>query len=333
MIRKLGKSGLEVSALGLGCWPIGGQFIHEGIEDGYSNIDDAESIRALQKAIEIGVNYFDTSDAYGVGHSEEIIGKVIKGKRNSVVLSTKFGHFGNESTKTILGTNLTPDYIEKACNASLKRLGTDYIDLYLLHVWSVQVSDIYSVLDTLDNLIAKGKIRTYGWSTDLVGGVKIFAERKYCSAVMNLLNVFFDAPQMLELCEKENLASINRSPLAMGILSGKYNADSFISKNDVRGAGHSWIPYFNDGKPVSELLKKLDAIKQILTSNGRTLTQGALAWIWARSEKTIPIPGFKTVKQVEENAKAMEFGPLTKEQLDEIKKLIDNCDIQKTACT
>lgn len=323
MKRKLGKSGIEVSALGFGCWPIGGQFILDGIEDGYSNVDDAESMSALQKAIDMGVNYFDTADAYGVGHSEEILGKAIKGKRESVVLSTKFGYFGNESTKILHGTNLTPDYIEKACNASLKRLGTDYIDLYLLHVWSIQVSDIYPVLDTLDNLVAKGKIRTYGWSTDLVGGVKIFAERKNCSAVENLLNVFFDAPEMLALCEKENLASISRSPLAMGMLTGKFNASSFISKNDVRGAGHSWVPYFKDGIPSSEMLKKLDAIKQILTSNGRTLTQGALAWIWGRSETTIPIPGFRTVKQVEENAKAMDFGPLTKNQLDEINMLIE----------
>ena len=113
----------------------------------------------------------------------------------------------------------------------------------------------------------------------------------------------------------------------MGLLTGKFTETSKLSKNDVRGAGYSWVPYFKDGKPETEFLKKLDAVKEILVNKGRTLAQGALAWIWGRSSSTIPIPGFKTVKQAEENAKAMEFGPLDKDQIIEIDKLIDRVPI------
>lgn len=325
--RKLGKSGIEVSAIGLGCWAIGGQMYMEGKTDSWGSVDDTESIHAIQRALELGVNFLDTADAYGIGHSEEIIGKVISGKRDKIVISTKFGYFGNKATRTLHGINITPDYIERACDASLKRLSTDYIDLYLLHVWEISISDIYSVCDTLDRLTEKGKIRSYGWSTDLVGGAKIFSERKNCSAIEHNLNVFNDAPELIYLCEKNNLASINRSPLAMGLLTGKFTGTSKLSKNDVRGAGYNWVPYFKDGRPEKEFLKKLDAVKEILTSKGRTLAQGAIAWAWGRSDNTIPIPGFKKVKQVEENAGAMEFGPLDKEQMIEINKLIDRVSI------
>ncbi len=320
--RKLGRSGIEVSALGLGGWAIGGQFIFEGMMDGWGDVDDNESIKAIQRAFELGVNYIDTADAYGIGHSEEVIGKAISGKRSSVVIATKFGYYGNEATKTLHGTYLSPDYIERACDASLKRLNTDYIDVYQLHVGDIPISCVEPICMTLDKLVEKGKIRTYGWSTDLLDGARLFAERKNCSVIQHCLNVFEDNKELIEFCETNNLASINRSPLAMGFLSGKFNAHSLLSADDVRGAGHTWITYFKDGKPVPEFLKKLDSVKEILTSNGRTPVQGALAWIWGKSSNTIPIAGFKTAKQVEENAKAMDFGPLLQNQMEEIDRIL-----------
>ena len=320
--RKLGRSEIEVSALGLGCWAIGGPFFYGGMPDGWGDVDDNESIKAIHRALELGINFLDTADAYGVGHSEEVIGKAITGKRSEIVIATKFANFGNEATKTLQGVNVTPDYIEKACDASLKRLNTDYIDVYQLHEWNVSMSEIEPILMTLDKLVEKGKIRTYGWSTDLVIGAKIFAERANCSVIQHCLNIFADAPQLVKFCEDNNLASINRSPLAMGFLSGKFTAESLLSKDDVRGAGFSWVQCFRDGKPIPEFLKMLDSVKEILTSNGRTLVQGSLAWIWGKSGNTIPIPGFKTVKQVEENAKAMDFGPLSQDQMDEIDQIL-----------
>lgn len=320
--RVLGRSGIAVSPLGLGCWAVGGDFILGGLADGWGGIDDAESMRAIRRALELGINFIDTADAYGVGHSEAIIGKAIAGKRNEVVIATKFGFFGNESTKILHGINLTPQYIERACEASLKRLNTDYLDLYQLHVGDIAISEIEPIGNTLDQLVAQGKIRTYGWSTDLVPGARLFAENIHCSAIQFAANVFCDNPKMVDFCDAADLAAITRSPLAMGLLSGKYTADSVLGTADVRGAGHAWVPYFANGKPAPEFLKKIDQVKEILTSNGRSLTQGALAWIWGKSGRTIPIPGFKTVKQVEENARAMEFGALSESQMKELERIL-----------
>ncbi len=322
MTRTLGRSGIEVSALGLGCWAIGGPFILEGLPDGWGDVDDRESIRALHAAFDLGVNFVDTADAYGVGHSEQVVGQAIAGRRSSVVVSTKFGYFGNESTKTLHGVNLDPNYVERACDASLKRLQTDYIDLYLLHVWEIGLTQIGPILNALDQLVKKGKIRTYGWSTDLVDGAAAFLKRPDCSVIEHDMNVFSDAPEMVQLCQANHLASVNRTPLAMGMLSGKFTKDSNLPKDDVRGAGHGWVRYFKDGKPDPAFLKMLDGVREVLVSGGRTLAQGALAWLWGRSENTIPIPGFKSVKQAEENAKAMAFGPLSKQQMNEVDALL-----------
>ncbi|MBH1942167.1 aldo/keto reductase [Mobilitalea sibirica] len=321
--RVLGRSGIEVSPMGLGCWAIGGQFYFDGKIDGYGNTDDKESIKAIHTALDLGVDFLDTADAYGIGHSEQLIGEALEGRRDEVIIATKFGFFGNEATKTLHGTNITPDYIERACEASLRRLRTDYIDLYQLHVGEIGLSEVDFVADTLDRLVAKGKIRTYGWSTDNLNAVKLMSDRVNCSAIQHQCNVVENNPKMIQLCEEQNFASINRSPLAMGLLSGKFNKDSFISKDDVRGAGHTWAESaFKDGRPNKVVLGKLDAIRDILTSGGRTLVQGALAWLWAVSDVTLPIPGFKTVKQIEENVKSMEFGPLTKEQVKSIDDII-----------
>lgn len=321
--RVLGKSGIKVSPMGLGCWAIRGQFYLDNKMDGYGNTDDKMSIEAIHAALDMGIHFFDTADAYGIGHSESSIGEALKGRRSDVVISTKFGYLGNEATKTLQGYNVTPAYIERACEASLRRLRTDYIDLYLLHVWEIAISEIDPVIDTLEKLVRQGKIRTYGWSTDLYNGANLFAEHPNCSAIEQELNVINGNKELLALCEEKGLASINRSPLAMGLLSGKFTRDSFVGKDDVRGAGHSWADCnFTNGKPNPEALRKLEAIRDILTSQGRTLVQGALAWIWGKSGITIPIPGFKTVQQVEENAKAMEFGPLTQKQVTEIEEIL-----------
>ncbi|MDD5622970.1 MAG: aldo/keto reductase [Actinomycetota bacterium] len=330
MIRKLGKSGIEVSALGLGCWAIGGEFWDaDDNPSGYGTIDDNQSVEATKKAIELGINFFDTADVYGAGHSERILGKAIKGHRSEVVIATKFGSFFNEGTKTadFSVPKISPGYIQRACEASLKRLDTDYIDLYQLHVWSIDKDKIDSVIDTFESLVKKGLIRTYGWSTDWMEGAQVFVKNSNCSAIQHQMNVFINAKEMLELCENNNLAGIIRSPLAMGLLSGKYDSSTKLPENDIRRKEPEWLIYFKQGTPDTEFLKKLKSIREILTSNGRTLAQGALAWIWGVNERTIPIPGFKSVQQVEENAGAIEFGPLTKDQMIEIDKLITRVPI------
>ncbi|MHA2246239.1 MAG: aldo/keto reductase [Candidatus Hodarchaeales archaeon] len=320
--RKLGRSNIEVSAMGLGCWAIGGPFWEGNKPHGWGTVDDTESIRAIQRAIDLGVNFFDTADVYGAGHSEKILGKAIQDYREDVVIATKFGNLFDEKTKQITGTNSSPKYIRKACQASLQRLNTDYIDLYQLHIWTLPAGTTKAILEVLDDLKDEGLIRTYGWSTDVTSNAHLFAERQNCSAIQQELNVFVDGREIIELCEKYNLASINRTVLAMGLLTGKYRSDSQLSKDDIRGDEPEWMKYFKDGKPVEEWLKKLDLVRDILASEGRTVVQGALAWVWARSEKTIPIPGFKSVEQVEENITAMEFGPLNPNQMQEIDKIL-----------
>jgi aryl-alcohol dehydrogenase-like predicted oxidoreductase len=142
-------------------------------------------------------------------------------------------------------------------------------------------------------------------------------------AVQHHLNVLEDAPAMLAVCEREGVASISRGPLAMGLLSGKFGVDTRLPRSDVRGSGVEWLTAFDrDGRPRRDFLERLAAIRESLTADGRSLVQGALGWIWARSERTIPIPGFKSVAQVEENAGALAHGPLPAERMEEIDALL-----------
>ena len=315
--RTLGRSGLPVSAMGLGCWAIGGPWFWLDGPGGWGDIDDNESIRAVHAALDLGINFFDTAANYGTGHSERILGRALEGKRDKAVIATKFGFVVDEDAKRVsLRTDDHLLHVRNECEASLRRLNTDVIDLYQLHVWDYSLERVPAMVELLEALVSEGKIRYYGWSTDSVEGARLFAHGKNCVAIQHDLNVVLDAPEMLALCEELDLASINRSALARGALSGKYTNASVFPQNDVRNDSWSRDHFF------APTLSQLDALREILTSNGRSLVQGALAWIWARSEKTIPIPGFKTVAQVEENAKAMELGPLTPEQMKEIDTLL-----------
>jgi len=315
--RTLGRSGLQVSPMGLGCWAIGGTWYWLDGPGGWGDIDDNESIRAIHAALDLGINFFDTAANYGTGHSERILARALEGKRDTAMIATKFGFKVNEAEKRV--TFRDDDHllhVREECEASLRRLNTDVIDLYQLHVWNYPVEKVPAMIDLLESLVSEGKIRYYGWSTDSVEGARLFANGKHCVAIQHDLNVILDAPEMLALCEELNLASINRSALARGALSGKYTRDTIFPQNDVRNDEWSKEHFF------APTLNQLDAIREILSSNGRTLVQGALAWIWARSEKTIPIPGFKTVAQVQENAKAIELGSLTADQMKEIDSLL-----------
>jgi len=320
--RTLGRSGIQVSAMGLGCWAIGGPFWDnssgpEGVT-GYGAVDDTESIWAIHRALNMGVTFFDTSDAYGCGHSETILGQALKGRRDQVVIATKFGYVLDEATGRIMGEDASPDYIRRACEASLRRLSTDYIDLYQFHIHDYDLDKAGLIRETLERLVDEGKIRFYGWSTIDAERVRVLFEGPHFTAVQHGLNILREDPGMVELCEELNLASINRGPLAMGILTGKFNADTTFPEDDMR---HYLGWDFSQGR-FGEYLRVIDRVRDVLTSGGRTLAQGALAWIWARSERTVPIPGFKTVAQVEENVGAMGFGPLSKEQLQQVDEIL-----------
>lgn len=315
--RTLGRSGIEVSAMGLGCWAIGGPFWRKGEPVGWGNVNDEDSIRAIQRAYDLGITFFDTAAVYGCGHSERVLGKALADRRAQVVIATKFGQAFVEETRQVTGYDTSPDSILKECEASLRRLNTDYIDLYQLHVKDVDKDHAVIVRETLENLVDDGKIRFYGWSTDDADRARIFAKGPHCTAIQQRLNIFEGEVQTLEVCEQLNLASIDRSPLGMGLLTGKFTMETKIPADDVR----SRRPSFQENR--ARELEKLSKIREIITQGGRTLAQGALSWVWARSENTIPIPGFKTISQVEENIKAMDHGPLTKAQMHQIDQMLE----------
>lgn len=321
MQRNLGRSEMTVSALGMGCWAIGGPWDFLGGPAGWGPSDDATSIKALHAAYDLGVTLYDTAANYGTGHSERLVGQAFKDRRDKVVIATKFGYLVDEAAKQVhtYGDHQRGDvlsHLQADCEASLRRLDTDYIDLYQLHVNEYDPDLAAGVRDGLEALVAAGKIRYYGWSTDYPERARVFAEGPHCVAIQHHTNVVDDAAEMFALCEELNLASINRGPLAMGMLTGKYDANASFVSNDVRTA--SW---FQDGMK-GRVNQHLPAIRDILTSGGRTLAQGALAWLWARSPMTLPIPGIRTVAQAEENAAAMQHGQLTPEQMQEIERLL-----------
>lgn len=325
--RTLGKSGIQVSAMGMGCWAIGGPFTGFGeMPLGWGKVDDKESSNALLMAYEKGINFFDTADVYGVGHSERLIGKVFKGMRDRIVIATKFGMVFNEEKRDAEAFDASPPYVRKAVEDSLRRLNTDYIDLYQLHIKDYDTEKVLETRNTLEDLVQEGKIRGYGWSTDDYERALIFSQGDNCIAIQQQLNIFVGNENILKLCDENDLASINRGPLGMGLLTGKFKEKANLPSDDVRLIMDSmqdpYYMYFTGGKPLPKLLKKLELVGEILKSDGRTLAQGALAWIWGKSNITIPIPGFKTVKQVIENAKALDFGPLTISQMSEIEELM-----------
>ena len=321
--RQLGRSGIEISAMGLGCWAIGGPFWRSGTPAGWGEVDDNESIAAIHRGLELGVTFLDTANVYGAGHSEKVLARALQGRRQDVVIATKFGNLFDEDTREITGSSATPDGIRAQCEDSLRRLNTDYIDLYQLHIGDYDTTLAVDVVETLERLVSAGKIRSYGWSTDDPNRERIFATGAHCTAVQNQMNVLDDAAGMIAVCEELNLASVNRGPLAMGLLTGKYQGQTTLGADDVRGTNApAWMKYFKEGKPGPEWLQKMEAVRDILTSGGRTLAQGAIAWLWGRSGQTIPIPGFRTVKQVEENCGAMRFGPLSAAQIQEIDQIL-----------
>jgi aryl-alcohol dehydrogenase-like predicted oxidoreductase len=318
--RTLGRSGIEVSPLGLGCWAIGGPWQIFGNPGGWGEVDDAESIRAIHAALANGINFFDTAANYGAGHSERILSKALEGRRSEVVIATKFGFVVDEAGKRVTRFTREEDVIQDvrtACEGSLRRLNTDYIDLYQFHVWDYPAGPAVQVREVLEDLVREGKIRSYGWSTDSPDLARVFAEGEHCSAVQHDLNVIMDAPEILALCAEQDLASVNRSPLARGALTGKYNQETTFATDDVRRENWSMDRFF------VPTLDKLKAIRGILTSGGRTLAQGALAWILTRSPRTVPIPGFRTVQQAEDNAKTVGFGHFTQDQMGEIETLLN----------
>jgi len=314
--RTLGRSGTQVSAVGLGTARIGGMGwpVDDWIAPDQPHTVDAD-IRAIHRALDLGINFFDTADVYGCGHSERILGRALDGRRHQAVIATKFDETFDEGTCQPTEEELDQAHIRRACEASLRRLNTDYLDLYLFHIRDYDLERAGEVRGTLETLVEEGKIRHYGWSTDDPERARFFAQGPHCTAVEHRLNIVMDAPEMLALCDELDLASINRIPLAMGVLCGRWTRDTKLPQDDLRGQFWRVDKFLED-------LDKIQAMRPVLTRDGRSYVQAALGWIWARSPRTIPVPGFRTIEHVEEDVQAMRFGPLSEEQMGEVRRLL-----------
>jgi aryl-alcohol dehydrogenase-like predicted oxidoreductase len=316
LMRTLGKSGIQVSAVGMGCWTIGGAVWANGKSAGWHGVNDEESIRAIHRALDLGVNFFDTADQYGAGYSERMLARALGDRSKDVIIASKFGYLFDEASRELGGEDGSPEYLRRACEASLRRLNRDVIDLYQLHYGNLDLESALQVRETLEDLVAEGKVRWYGWSTDDPERARIFARGEHCAAIQQSLSIFAGNHETLRVCEEHGLASINRTPLGKGVLTGKFTHKSTIPDNDRRAGWN-----FSEGR-LARQLDQVDQMRAILASDGRTVAQGALAWLWAKSPVTLPIPGFKNVRQVEENAGAMKLGPLNEMQMEAIEKIL-----------
>jgi aryl-alcohol dehydrogenase-like predicted oxidoreductase len=311
---------MDVSALGLGCWAIGGPWTSNGMPAGWGEVDDDESVRAIRHALDLGVTLFDTADVYGCGHSERVLGRALAGRRDDAVIVTKVGNVFDEASRTAGGQDVSPEYLRRACDASLGRLGTDRIDVYLIHDGIHAPEEVPAVVETLEGLVAAGKVRWYGSSISDPAIVRAMAEGPHMVAAQHELSVLRGELETLGVAEELGLASLNRTPLAMGLLSGRYRPDARPAADDVRRNG-PWWDFFVDGA-MERHLETIAEIRAELTADGRTLVQGALGWVWGRSPATLPIPGFRTVAQVQENVAAADHGPLPAERMERIRAIL-----------
>ena len=322
--RPLGAGGRHLSAVGVGTWALGGPFSFDGRDGGWGEVDDVESIRALHAAIDAGVRLIDTAPTYGIGHSERIVGRALAALpasvRESVAVATKFGLRIDEGRRTGGGTDVRPEAIRAECEASLRRLGLDAVDLYQLHGGAETVAVAEDVVATCEELLADGKIRSFGTAQDDAETVAVFARSDACVAVQTQVNVFGWTAATLDAAHARGLAVLARSPLAMGMLSGKYDTTNRPRAGDVRLDTPYW-DYF-DADTMRDWLHRLGTVRELLTVGGRTLVQGALGYLLALDPSILPLPGIRTVQQALENASVLAIGSLPQAETAEITALL-----------
>ncbi len=297
--RDLGKTGIKVSAVGFGAWAIGGPSEASGTPLGWGRTSDDESLAAIRRARDLGVTFFDTADSYGFGRSESLLGIVLSRKRNDVVIATKVGNVRTSTGE--LRKDFSKQHIFHAVDGSLKRLRTDYIDLYQIHNPSIQDLQREEIQEAMGTLQELGKIRYWGVSISSVDeGIEII-NRGWGYALQVLYNVLNQAParDLFPLAKQKGYGIIARVPLASGLLTGKFRADSVFPKDDIR-------QNFLTSRRLQEVSERIDEVRSIIGGTARNLGEGALRFVLANDAVSTTIPGAKNVRQVEMNAAAAE---------------------------
>jgi aryl-alcohol dehydrogenase-like predicted oxidoreductase len=295
--RELGKTGIKVSAVAFGAWAIGGPG-----QWGWGQVDDRESIAAIHRALDLGVTLIDTADAYGAGHSEEVVGRALGPRRKEVVLASKFGIVvdaqGNEA-----GASGSRDYVMRACEASLRRLGTDYIDLYQMHTPDDK-TPLEETMTALTDLRAQGKIRAIGVSNFSVAQLEEAARHADLTSDQPPYSLFRREIEadVLPWCVQHGLGVLAYAPMAHGLLSGTYRPGRKHPEGDWRA--HD--PHFQ-GETLARNLKVVERLRSIAAASGHTVAQLAIAWVLARSPALIALAGARRAEQIEETAAAADW--------------------------